>query len=111
MFMNTATATTDLTAEVTELIMDAGFCPLEAADVLTAEWDIDARQAGVLGYFAERGWDAFRLEPKGEVWATLVSWSDEGVELLAIDRNGVSEGDLRFPLSTRGLGWFASVVG
>jgi len=98
--------------EIVEALADECFMPIEMADELAdTELGLTARDLKVLEYFAGRGTICFRLEPKGAAgWATLARWSDDGIELHEIDRNGVTNGEIRFPYSTRGLTWLKAVI-
>lgn len=95
--------------DIREALIQTGFMPIDYADQDFAEIELTERDAKVLGYFAERGWDTFRLDATGS-WATLARWSEDGIELLSIDRNGVTEADARFSFSAQGAAWMAAAV-
>jgi hypothetical protein len=97
--MNTATDTTDTYGEIIEIVIDAGFEPA----------DYDERPAD-LDWVATYGFDAYRLEADGSVTVVRYVDSDDRIDLVNSSRNYVINGDISFPTSARGLGWFASVV-
>lgn len=119
--MSNSTSTSsdyDYFDEVREVLADAGFMPLEGfetgadyADEYGDELEITDRDAKVLHYFAERRWEAFRIEPTdASAWATLARWTEDGASLLVIDRNGCIEGEITLPPSARGNTWLAAVL-
>lgn len=73
--------------------------------------DVSERDEKVLGYFEERGWAAFRIEPTlADATFTLARWSEEGFEIQAINENGLTLADARFTFSRQGLAWATAAV-
>lgn len=114
--MRTNTKTTDLydalEAEIMETLIDTGFCPLEDGQPdQVADGILTERDVKVLQYFADRRWDAFRLEAAGTgTWATLAEYSEDGIKLMEIDRNGCIITEARFDTNDRGLAMIAKVL-
>jgi len=104
----------DLDDLVRDTLMETAFLPLEHGDLseyADSELALTDRDISVLDYFGERHYDAFRLEPAGTTtWATLARWSDEGIDLLSIDRNGVELASARLSFSPAGAAWLAALL-
>jgi hypothetical protein len=103
----------DLDDAIRESLIEAAYLPLEkgSPDHTDDELALTARDIRVLDYYVDRRWEAFRLEPIGEaIWATLARWSEEGIEILAIDRNGVEHGHARFDYTAQGARWAAAAI-
>lgn len=112
MATTTSTTTTyDANDSIRDILVEAGFMPLEMA-FDDDEINLTAHDGKVLGYYMDRGWDAFRIVADDGGFE-LVRWSEDSAEaeLLAINLNGVTEGSICFPLTRRGMTWLASVVG
>lgn len=93
-----------------EALITSGFMPL---DLIHDDYEIGLaeRDAKVLGYFEERGWDAFRIEPAlADATFTLARWSEDGIEIMAINENGVDMGEARFHFNRQGVAWASAAV-
>lgn len=95
-----------LTDEIMGTLIENGFAPIEG---LEEEYGLTERDTKVLDYFAERGWDAFRIDTS-EAWATLVRWSEDGIDLMDINYNGGIVGEVSFPMTDRGVKWLQQVT-
>src|SRR5262245_16538878 len=111
---NETTTYDELETEIVETLINGGFQPLEEGSPDDSELtDIDRN---VLDYYCHRRWDAWRLEA-GEhkpgantAWVTLARYSEDGLDLMAINRNGATVAEAHFTCNRHGLAWLAAVA-
>lgn len=92
-----------LADEMLGAIIEAGFSPTDDL------YELTDRQAGILSYFTQRGYDAFRIEAGG---FTLIQCAnkDAEIKILSVDDNGVEFASATFPLNPIGVRWAAAVL-